>query len=103
MSIGQLAVGRDSIRLAGGSVEPVVSAEQLLAALNGGEDVERFRPLLPVGYKSVVAAYAGAAAEMGVSDLTDHYTAGQSWFHEEFVPRLKSRLTWLTGGAWAST
>ena len=102
MSIGQLAVRRDGVRLTGGSVEPVVSREQLLAVLNG-EEIERLRPLLPVGYSSVAAAYAEAAAEMTAHDLTDHYTTGLSWFHDEFVPQLKSRLSWLTGGEWSLT
>jgi hypothetical protein len=100
MSIGQLALGRERVCLAGGSVEPIVSAEQLLAALEG-EDIERFRPLLPVGYASVAAAYAEAAGEITARDLSDHYTTGLSWFHDEFVPQLKSRLTWLTGGEWS--
>ncbi len=99
MSIGELAVGRDSFCVAGGSVEPAVSAEQLLAALDG-EEIERFRPLLPVGYSCVAAAYREAAAEITASDLTEHYTAGQSYFREEFVPQIKSRLSWLSGGEW---
>jgi hypothetical protein len=102
MSIGQLAIRRHGVRLAGRSVEPIVSAEQLLAAL-AGEDIERLRPLLPVGYSCVAAAYAGAAAGMTARDLSDHYTAGPSWFHNDFVPQLKSRLARLTGGEWSLT
>jgi hypothetical protein len=102
MSLGQLAVRRDRLRLAGGSVEPVVSAGQLLAALNG-EDIERFRPLLPVGYASVATAYAEAAAAMTARDLSDHYTTGLAWFHDEFVPQLKARLSGLTAGVWSRT
>ncbi|HEY7154929.1 MAG TPA: hypothetical protein VH575_13285 [Gemmataceae bacterium] len=100
MSIPQFAVRRDGLRLAGGSVEPVVSADQLLAALEG-EEIERFRPLLPVGYSAVAAAYAEAAAAITARDLTDHYTTGAAWFHGEFVPQLKERLTWLTCGEWS--
>jgi hypothetical protein len=100
MSICQFAVRRDGLRLAGGSVEPVVSAYQLLAALEG-EEIERFRPLLPVGYSSVAAAYAEAAAEITARDLTEHYTTGAAWFHDEFVPQLKDRLSWLSGGEWS--
>ncbi len=100
MSIRQLAVGRDGVRFAGGSVEPAVSAEQLLAALDG-EEIERLRPLLPVGYAAVATAYTEAAAEITARDLTDHYTTGLAWFHEEFVPQLKLRLSWLTGGEWS--
>jgi hypothetical protein len=33
-------------------------------------------------------------------DLTEHYTEGLSFFHDEFVPQLKARLSWLSGGAW---
>src|SRR5262245_18679639 len=94
------SVGRDGLRLAGGSVEPVVSASELLTALNG-EEIERFRPLLPVGYSSVAASYADAAREITARDLTEHYTAGLVYFHDEFVPQLKSRLSWLTGGQWS--
>ena len=102
MSIGQLTVGRDGFRIAGGPVEPVVSAGKLLAALDG-EEIERFRPLLPVGYSSVAAAYGEAAAEITTRDLTEHYTTGLSYFHDEFVPQLKSRLSWLSGGEWSLT
>lgn len=65
-----------------------------------GEDIEHLRPLLPVGDASVARAYAEAAAELTASDLSEHYTAGLSYFHDEFVPQLKSRLSWLSGGAW---
>jgi hypothetical protein len=99
MPIGQSIVGRDGFRLAGGSVEPVVSPEQLRAALDGAE-IERFRPLLPVGYACVAEAYGKAAAEITAGDLSDHYTAGLSYFHGDFVPQLKSRLSWLSGGEW---
>lgn len=65
-----------------------------------GEEIESFRPLLPVGYASVAAAYAAAAAEITVRDLTDHYTSGLTYFHDEFVPQLKTRLSLLSGGEW---
>jgi hypothetical protein len=100
MSLGQLAVGWNGVCLAGGSVEPVVSADQLIAALTG-EETERFRPLLPVGYAAVAKAYAAAAAEITASDLTDHYTTGLTDFREQFVPELKSRLSNLSGGEWS--
>jgi hypothetical protein len=48
----------------------------------------------------VAAAYLEVAREITARDLTDHYVAGQSYFHDEFVPRLKSRLSWLSGGEW---
>lgn len=56
-----------------------------------------------MGYASVAAAYAGAAGELSADDLTDHYTSELSWFHDEFVPQLKHRLVWLTGGEWSLT
>jgi hypothetical protein len=40
---------------------------------------------------------------MTARDLTDHYTMGLSWFHDDFVPQLKARLSWLTGGEWSQT
>jgi hypothetical protein len=100
VSITEFAVRRDGVRLTGSAVEPIVSPEQLLAALNG-EQIERYRPLLPVSYSSVAAAYAETAAKLTARDLSYHYTAGLSWFHDEFVPQLKSRLSWLTGGVWS--
>jgi len=62
--------------------------------------VERFRPLLPVGYAAGVAAYRAAVADLTPADLSTHYTAGLGWFHGEFVPRLKATLRDLSGGAW---
>lgn len=56
---------------------------------------------MPVGYGSVARAYAEAAAELTARDLTEHYTTGLDFFHGEFVPELKSCLSWLTGGAWS--
>lgn len=49
----------------------------------------------------MATAYGAAAAKMTAADLTDHYTRGLSFFHEEFVPQLKSRLSWLSGGKWS--
>jgi hypothetical protein len=57
--------------------------------------------LLPVGYSAVATAYAEAAATLTARDLSDHYTTGLEWFHQEFVPELKSRLSSLTGGEWS--
>lgn len=64
------------------------------------EAVERFRPLLPVGYEAGVEAYRRAVAELTARDLADHYTAGLSFFHERFVPHLKDTLKALSGGVW---
>lgn len=65
-----------------------------------GNDVETFRPLLPVGYAAGADAYRDAVAALSARDLSTHYTAGLSWFREEFVPQLKHTLRELTGGAW---
>jgi hypothetical protein len=99
MPIQQFDVRRDGLRFAGGSVEPVVSADALVAALEQ-EDVEQFRPLLPVGYEAVARAYARAAQGITAADLTDHYTRGMEYFQDEFTPALKRRLAQLTGGCW---
>jgi hypothetical protein len=72
----------------------------LLSAI-AAEEVETFRPLLPVGYRAGVAAYQAAVADLTADDLTNHYTKGLAWFHDVFVPELKRRLSELTGGAWA--
>jgi hypothetical protein len=64
------------------------------------EDVERFRPLLPVGYESGVKAYRQAVAELTPRDLADHYTQGLAFFHEQFTPHLKRTLQALSGGVW---
>ena len=56
---------------------------------SAADEVERFRPLLPVGYAAGAAAYRAAAAELTARDLADHYTDGLALFHEEFVPHLK--------------
>jgi hypothetical protein len=63
-------------------------------------DVETFRPLLPVGYAAGAEAYRAAVAGLSAHDLSTHYTAGLSWFHDEFIPYLKKVLVGLTGGAW---
>jgi hypothetical protein len=99
MPVEQLDVRRDGLRVTGGSVEPVVPVDLLLAALEQ-EDIESFRPLLPVGYDAVARAYAGAAQEITADDLTEHYTRGLEYFHDEFTPALKRRLSDLAGGAW---
>jgi hypothetical protein len=102
VSVDQPVIGRKRVCVAGRSVEPTISTEQLAAALKG-EEVERFRPLLPVGEESVVRAYAAAAADLTVDDLSNHYTSGLEYFHDEFAPQLKARLTWLSGGVWSSS
>jgi hypothetical protein len=64
------------------------------------DEVERFRPLLPVGYAAGADAYRAAVAELTADDLSTHYTTGLGWFHGEFVPYLKAVLHHLSGGAW---
>ncbi len=100
MSLEQSAVGRESIRFAGGSAEPTVSAATLAAAI-GPDEVEIFRPLLPVGYATGVAAYQSAVARLTAAQMTTHYTNGLTWFHQQFVPELKNRLSLLSGGVWS--
>jgi hypothetical protein len=64
------------------------------------EEVEGLRPLLPVGYAAGAEAYRGAVAGLTAGDLSEHYTAGLSWFRGAFVPHLKRVLGELSGGAW---
>jgi hypothetical protein len=71
-----------------------------VSAALAGENIEQFRPLLPVGYDAAAAAYREAASALTTADLTHHYTDGLRWFQEEFVPHLKRRLRELSGGAW---
>ena len=85
--------------VAGGSVEPVVSADALLKALEH-EQIEAVRPLLPVGYDAVARAYTRAVQQITAADLTAHYTRGLEYFRAEFTPALKRRLVDLTGGSW---
>ncbi len=65
------------------------------------EDIELFRPLLPVGYSAGVRAYQSAVARLTATHLTTHYTAGLEWFHDAFAPELKRRIEGLTGGMWS--
>src|SRR5262245_26738585 len=99
MPLDQSALRRQSVRVVGGSPEPVVPVEHLISAIEP-TNVEAFRPLLPVGYEAGVIAYRAAAMELTVRDLADHYTNGLAFFHERFVPHLKSVLERLSGGAW---
>lgn len=62
--------------------------------------VETFRPLLPVGYAAGAEAYRRAAEGLTADDLTQHYTRGLRFFHEELVPKVKARLSALSGGVW---
>ena len=100
MSISQPSLGRERVRFFGKSAEPVVSADLLSQAIEPHE-VETFRPLLPVGYEAGVAAYQRAVESLDSQQLTSHYTTGVEFFHEEFVPYLKRRLSELSGGVWS--
>jgi hypothetical protein len=97
--VEQPPVGRQRPCIAGGRAEPAVPAARLAEAIAPG-DVERLRPLLPVGYPAGVRAYRAATAELTADDLSEHYTRGLAWFHDAFAPRLRATLTALTGGAW---
>jgi hypothetical protein len=99
--VGEPALGRERLRVARGSAEPLVPVETLLRALPDDAAVEQARPLLPVGYAAGVDAYRSAVAALSAHDLTTHYTEGLDFFHGELVPKVKARLTALTGGAWS--
>jgi hypothetical protein len=99
MPLQQLDVRREGVCVAGRSVEPLIPVEKLLAALDD-DNIEHFRPLLPVGYEAVASAYARVAAQITVADLSDHYTTALEFFHDEFVPVLKQRLRELSGDCW---
>lgn len=99
LSLLESSLGRQRLRIAGEPAEPLVSRDQILSALES-EEIEKFRPLLPVGYEATAAAYRKTAGSVSVNDLTDHYTDGMDWFHCEFIPQLKLTLEKLTGGAW---
>jgi hypothetical protein len=71
----------------------------LLDALSGDE-IDRYRALLPVGYAHVAGAYRRAAESIDAAKLTGHYTEGLEYFHYQFVPYLKRVLETLSGGAW---
>jgi hypothetical protein len=99
MPLDQPAFRRQGLCIAGGSPEPAVPVEHLISAIDPA-DVEKFRPLLPVGYEAGVIAYRAAAAELTARDLADHYTSGLAFFHERFVPHLKGVLEGLCGAEW---
>jgi hypothetical protein len=99
LPVEQPLIGRQRLCVPGGSVEPVVSADDLLSAI-AETGAEPLRALLPVGYAAGVEAYRQAVLRLTAADLTGHYTAGLDAFHEEFVPHLKERLRALSGNAW---
>ncbi len=79
--------------------EPVVAAERLAATISP-EDVARFRPLLPIGYRGAADAYRRAAAELRADHLSEQYALGLAFFHEEVAPHVRRRVEALSGGAW---
>jgi len=99
LSFQQPAVRRQRVCLSGTEAEPTVPIETLTAALTE-EDIEHFRPLLPVGYHATAAAYQSAVDKINADTLTSHYTQGIDFFQQEFIPYLKNSLMQLTGGAW---
>jgi hypothetical protein len=76
-----------------------VPGERLVTAI-APDEVETFRPLLPVGYDAGADAYRQAAQGLTARDLAEHYTHGLAFFQEQFVPHLKRTLESLSGGAW---
>lgn len=64
------------------------------------DEVESYRALLPRGFAHAAACYREAAATLTARDLSDHYTAGLTEFHEVLVPHVKDVLARLTGGVW---
>lgn len=45
-------------------------------------------------------AYQKAISGLTVGDLSNHYTLGLEFFHDEFAPYLKRQLSVLSGDAW---
>lgn len=100
MQIHQSSIGRDGLCLAGGKAEPTLSIDALAEALKN-DDIEQLRPLMPIGYETGAAAYRKVAGELTVGDLSNHYRDGLEFFHKDFVPHLKARLSELSGGVWS--
>jgi len=98
-SLTQPAGGREGLRIPGRSAEPFVHAQQIVAEI-AVQEIEDFRPLLPVGYEATVVAYRKAMAQTCVADLTNHYKEGLHEFQSVFVPYLKRVLHELSGGVW---
>ena len=98
-AVDQPPIRRAGLCLTGGPAEPIVSAQVLAQALEH-EDIEPFRPLLPVGYDAVAQAYHSAVLDVTSADLSTHYTDGLAWLHGQFFPHLQEVLSRLTGGAW---
>lgn len=90
MSIKQPIIRRDNLCIAGRTAEPTISIERLEAALKD-EDIERFRPLLPIGYEATAAAYQTAIKHINANTLSTHYIEGIQFFQEEFVPLFKKQ------------
>ena len=96
VSIKQPIIGRDNLCIPGRTAEPTISIEHLEAALKD-EDIERFRPLLPIGYEATAAAYQTAVKQITANTLSTHYIEGIQFFQDEFVPFLKNSLKELSG------
>src|SRR5204863_2396896 len=64
------------------------------------EEIERYRALLPQGFRHAAEAYRRACAGITAHDLSEHYGAGQEWLRDTFVPYVKQALHRLSGGAW---
>lgn len=53
-----------------------------------------------MGYAAGVDAYRAAAEGLSPELLSNHYSNGLRFFHDTFVPILKTRLAALTDGVW---
>ncbi len=98
-SIAESSCGRESLWKPGGPTEPVVPVETLIRAISQ-EEVESFRPLLPVGYNEVSEAYKKALDDVSAEQLTEHYTEGLGWFKDTFTPYVKGTLADLSNNEW---
>lgn len=89
----------EGVCVSGREAEPIVSVKSLRDAISP-DDVEGFRPLLPIGYDAVANSYKRVVAQLSTSDLTNHYTEGMAHFHSHFIPQLKNRLESLSLNNW---
>jgi hypothetical protein len=99
MPVAELAVRRDGLCVVGRRGEPVVPAELVREAVPV-DDIEHYRALVPQGFRHAADAYRRACEDLTAADLSTHYTSGQEWLHDTFVPYVKEALHRLSGGVW---